>query len=290
MDLQTVIITALKASIFFSVFATGLASVPHDALALLERPGQLFRSLLAMNIVMPLIVATVVRLLDLDESVEVALVALSVSPMPPLLPNRQAKAKGTGDYAIGLLVVAAAVAIVFIPLAIELLGVAFHEPVHIKFWSVARLALLTVFIPLGLGIGARRLAPELAARLARPIALVSMIALIVAALPLLVASSGAMWALLGNGTLLAIGAFFVVGLAVGHLLGGPNPHDRSVLALATAARHPAIALTIATLNFPNQKGVMPAILIYVILGMILGIPYIKWRQRADAAEHAAGSV
>jgi BASS family bile acid:Na+ symporter len=89
-----------------------------------------------------------------------------------------------------------------------------------------------------------------------------------------------MWALVGNGTLVAIAAFVVLGLAIGHVLGGPNPHDRSVLALATASRHPAIALTIAQTNFPNQP-VVPAILIYLILGVVLGIPYIKWRQRVD---------
>ena len=217
---------------------------------------------------------------------EVALVALSVSPAPPLLPKKQLKAKGDPDYVIGLLVVAAAVAIVFVPLAIELLGIFFQRSVHMKPWPVAQLALLTILIPLGIGIAARRFAPVIAIRIWRPLALFALALLVAGALILLFAASGAMWALVGNGTLVAIAAFIFLGLAVGHWLGGPNPHDRSTLALATATRHPAIALTIAQTNFPDQP-IVPAILIYVLLALVLEVPYVKWRQRVDAAGASA---
>lgn len=80
-----------------------------------------------------------------------------------------------------------------------------------------------------------------------------------------------------------IAAFVLLGLAVGHLLGGPDAHDRAVLALATATRHPGIALAIGATNFPEQKAVLPAILLYVVLGAILTLPYVMWRKRATDA-------
>jgi BASS family bile acid:Na+ symporter len=55
-----------------------------------------------------------------------------------------------------------------------------------------------------------------------------------------------MISLVGNGTILALGAFTLAGLAAGHLLGGPNRDDCTVLALATASRHPGVALAIAS--------------------------------------------
>ena len=50
--------------------------------------------------------------------------------------------------------------------------------------------------------------------------------------------------LLGNGTLLAMLIMCFAGLAIGYYVGGPEEDNRVVLALATAMRHPAVAITI----------------------------------------------
>lgn len=54
----TALITfAVKASIFLNVLALGMSSRPGDAMYLLRRPALLLRSLLAMNVAMPLFAA-----------------------------------------------------------------------------------------------------------------------------------------------------------------------------------------------------------------------------------------
>jgi len=160
MTLHAVILVALKASICLSVFAIGLSARPQDATFLLYRPSQFAKSFLAMGVIMPVAVAVVVKVFDLRQAVEVALVALAISPVPPLLPKKQVKADGSPSYAIGLLILSAVVAIVFIPVAVELLGVFFQAPVHMKPWPIARLALITVFVPLGLGTAMRQFSPH----------------------------------------------------------------------------------------------------------------------------------
>ena len=279
MNSQILIQFALKASIVLSVFAIGLDSRPNDTISLVGRPALLAQSLLAMDVIMPVLAAAIVWTFDLHEAVEVSLVALAVSPVPPLLPKKQIKAHGEPSYAIGLLVVAATVAVVFIPFAIELLGRFFQTPAHMKVWPIAELVLMTVFAPLMVGLLVRRVAPEIASRISKSVALVAAVLLAISVSPLLFAAWPAIIALFGNGTIVAIAAFVLVGLAVGHMLGGPDPHDRTVLALATATRHPGIALAIGTTNFPEQKAVLPAILLYAILGVILAIPYVMWRKR-----------
>jgi BASS family bile acid:Na+ symporter len=82
MTLQRLILLALKASIPLSVFAIGLGSRFDDALYLLRRPALLARSLLAMNVVMPLVASTMAWAFDLSGAVEISLVALAVSPIP----------------------------------------------------------------------------------------------------------------------------------------------------------------------------------------------------------------
>ncbi|KAF0136276.1 MAG: hypothetical protein FD148_267 [Methylocystaceae bacterium] len=94
MSFQTLILIALKASIALSVFAIGLDSQPNDATYLLRRPARLARSLVAMDIIMPVVAVAIVAAFNLPEAIEVSLVALAVSPAPPILPKKQIKAHG----------------------------------------------------------------------------------------------------------------------------------------------------------------------------------------------------
>ena len=105
MDVATLVGVAIQAC------SLGLGSTQEDALYLLRRPGQLARSLLAMNVLMPAVAAGLAAAFNFDRAVNVALVALAVSPVPPILPKREFNAGGRASYAVGLLVVAASLAI-----------------------------------------------------------------------------------------------------------------------------------------------------------------------------------
>src|SRR4051812_17766328 len=120
MDTAMVIALAVKSSIFLIVLALGLRSSAADAMYLWRQPGRLVRALVAMYVVMPLFALGFVRSFDLYPAVNIALLTLSISPVPPFLPNRALKAGGEFSYACGLLVAAASVAIVLIPLAVAL--------------------------------------------------------------------------------------------------------------------------------------------------------------------------
>ena len=279
MTAQSLVLLALKASIVLSVFAIGLASRVEDTLFLLRRPALLVRSALAINVVMPIVAAAMAWTFNLPEAVEVALVALAVSPVPPLLPRKQIKARGEPSYAIGLLVGAALVAVLFVPIAVELLGLAFQMPVHMSPWPIAKLVFATVLAPLLAGIFVRRIAPRMAARFARPFGLTANIVLALGVLAVLTTAWPAIVSLVGTGGLWAVAAFVGIGLAVGHWLGGPDPNDRTVLALATASRHPGVALAISSANFPEDKAVLPALLLYLLGAAVLAIPYVMWRKR-----------
>ena len=80
-------------------------------------------------------------------------------------------------------------------------------------------------------------------------------------------------------------AFSLVGLAVGHLLGGPDPDDRTVLALATCARHPAVALTMTYRN-ADQPGVLAAVLVVLLVASLVSLPYVRWRAQSHGGARA----
>jgi len=279
MTLKTVIIFALKASILLNVFAIGLKASVHDTTYMFRRPVKLAKAVLAMNILMPLFAVAFVITFHLPHAVEVALVALAVSPVPPILPRKLRKAGASESDIIGLLVAVGILAIVFVPATMEMLERVFHVPLRMTFASVAAMVFITILLPLALGIAVHSLAPVLAERLVNPIAKVAIIALLLSAVVILFSSASGIWELVGNGTLVAIAAFVLAGLVIGHLVGGPKPENRAGLAMATVSRHPGIAIALSVANFPEEKLAIPAVLLYLLVNVLVSIPYQIWTKR-----------
>jgi BASS family bile acid:Na+ symporter len=287
MNAMALVLLAVKTSIFLTVLALGLRATPGDATYLLRHPGLLARSLVAMFLTVPLFAVAVASAFDLAPAVRVALVALSLSPVPPVLPRAQLQAGGRASYTVGLLVAAAVVAIVFVPVALAVIGALFGVDARMGPVAVGRIVLATILVPLGLGLAVRRFAPALADRLTPIASLVGTVLLIAGALPVLFAAWRLIVSLIGNGTVLAFVAFAAFGLMVGHLLGEPDPDDRTVLALSCAKRHPGMAIAIATANFAEHQLVLGAVLLYTLVAAVVAAPYVTWRKRRRALPAAA---
>lgn len=278
MSLQTILFV-LNAGLFVGVFTFGLKASVHDATYLFRRPGKLARALLAMNVLMPLFAVSLVLIFDLNPVVRFTLVALSVSPVIPVAPLRMLKAGATSASAIGVLVAASVLAIVLVPLAMVILGQVFKLPLQMTAASIAVLVFTSVLLPVGLGIAVHSFAPALANRLAKPILLMAFIVVLACLAVIYFAAAPAIWSLVGNGTVAALAVFMIAGLAIGHFLGGPEPENRPALAFSTALRHPGTVIAIAQVNFPGQNIVLAAILLYVLVNIVVSIPYLLWLKR-----------
>jgi bile acid:Na+ symporter, BASS family len=279
MTVEQLIRLAILLSIMLIVISFSLSATWRDATCLFRNPSQLLRSLLSMNVIMPLFAATLAGIFSLRPAVAIALIAVSVSPVPPFLPVKQLKLVGQQDYVYGLLGASSLLTIVLAPLSILLIGLAFSKETHISPIEIGRMVGLTVFAPFAVGLLIHHLNPTFAVR-AAPIAnKVGTVLLVVAFVPVLIKMWAPMIALIGDGTLLAIIAFVIVGLAVGHLLGGPDPRSRTVLALATATRHPGVAMVISAASVEGSKLVAPALILYLLVSAIASAPYSQWRKR-----------
>lgn len=281
---------AIKASIFLIVLALGLDAGWEDVTFLFRRPSLLVRSILSLNVLMVIFAVAIVKTFDVvAPAIKIALVSLAMSPVPPIFPRKLRKDGGKSSYAIGLVVVAALFAVVLIPGWLELLGRSFGLEVDAGLRMIIPIVLISILVPLFLGILIRRLAPTFAARALNPVSVVANVLLVVALLPILFKMAPAMWAALGHGVIWTMTLFGVVGIVVGHLLGGPDLEERSILALATSTRHPGIAMAIASLNFPKQKDeVMVIVLYHLLVGAVVAIPYTRWRTRKLAKLAANG--
>src|SRR5262249_51376941 len=88
------IVVGLKTSIFLNVLALGMSARASNMTFVLHQPWVLLRSIFAMNVIMPVMAAALVEAFNLRPALKVALLAVSLSPIPPLLPRRELQAGG----------------------------------------------------------------------------------------------------------------------------------------------------------------------------------------------------
>jgi bile acid:Na+ symporter, BASS family len=290
MTAQQAIVLALQASIMMTVFGFGLEASPGDVLYLVRRPSLLGRSLLAMFVIMPAFAILVVKVFALPPPVEIALVALSISPIPPILPARQLRVGGDASYGLGLMVITGLLSILIVPVAVEILARSLTRPFAMPPAAIARVVLLIAILPLAAGVACRAMWPAVAARIAKPIDLIAKVGLVIGVLAILASVVPAIFSQAGEGAVAAMAAFVLVGLAVGHWLGGPDADHRPVLALSTASRHPAIALAIAKANFPDEPYLGAAIVLFLLVNLLVAVPYLRrQKQRLTAVSKPAVS-
>lgn len=290
MTIETLTLLSIKVSLFALVMSIGMASSWRHAIWLLRSPGLLARSVLSMQLLVPLIAVLMATKLPLPTGVKVAIVLLSLSPVPPVLPGKAVKVGGNRPFAVSLLAVSGLLAIAIIPASLAILNKLTEFTLGIAPMVVAKLVAASILVPLGVGLIVSAFKPELARRASPIIDKIGMACLLLGVTPMIVAMFPAMRTLVGNGTLAVCAVLCLAGLLIGHSLGGPDRGDRTVLALASAMRHPAIAIALAKANFSHEPFAVPAILLYLLVALAVRLPYTKLSIRRHAEYVARGEA
>jgi bile acid:Na+ symporter, BASS family len=287
MDIRQLISLIFEVSMMVTVFGFGLSAKAEDLLYLFHRPRLLVVSLLAMFIVMPVAALAVELAFDFPHAARVALVVLALSPIPQLLPRTEISSGGRASYAYGLAFSVALLSIVIVPALVHFLGRVMGRPFGLPPFTVAEALVRTVLAPLAVGLAVQHFLPAVAGRIREPMVRVANLVLSVAVVLLLIVVLPALLGVIGVGTLFAMSLFIVVGLMVGHCMGGPKPDHAVVLAIACANRNPGIAISIAVANFPAEN-FGATIVLYAILVGIVSKPYIDWQKRRLTTTRQSG--
>ena len=277
MDAALFVKLVVAASVLALVFALGLGASFEDATYLFRHPAKFLRALIAMYLVVPVAATVLAMGFQFKPAIEVALIAVAISPVPPVLPRRQLSLGARSNHVYGLLISMSVAAIVMVPLAVSLLAAVFGRPARVDVVDVMILLARTVFVPLVAGLLVRRHAPEAARRLG-PLAMrTGNILMLAGVLPVLVKVAPTAWELVGEGSLVALAALAGIAVCAGHFLGGPDPAERTSLAMASALRHPGVALLVARFSFGGDPSIPAAVLLYVIVAAVVSSAYGAWR-------------
>lgn len=283
MSLADIIGLLVRVCILSTVFALGLKATWEDVAYLVHKPQLLVRSFLAMYVLTPLLAVLLVLAFHAPMAVEIAVLLMAISAGAPVLPKKLLKLGANPSYVYSLAVIMALLAIVTVPVSLALLSTFFHRDASVPPGQVASAITMVFLAPLLAGMVVHYFWPALSERIDDP--LITTAGLILLALILLiVVTNFSVIVGIGLPAFLLIVAITLAALAVGHVLGGPDPNHRTTLALSCATRFPALGLLIASLNFPNAKP-MPIVVAYLLISNLAAIPYMRWRKTQRGAQN-----
>jgi BASS family bile acid:Na+ symporter len=266
------------------ILAIGMQSTVDDLTYLWRRPRMLLKSMAAMYVLVPLAAVGLARLLPVPFGLKVAIVVVAISAGAPLVP-RKLMPLSNDAYVFSVIATSSLLAIVTVPLSLMAIGTLSGATPEITPGEVARLLGKAFLLPLAVGMGIRALVPGLSETLADILLKSGGIILTLGGLVLLVLG----WPLLREAgwiSILALGLLTGVALAIGHLMGGPDPEDRTALAIACATRHLGIAVLVAAAVPGQRTGVL--VMSYLVASLLASIPYVQWRKRYHTAARARG--
>ncbi|MCJ1959329.1 hypothetical protein [Novosphingobium mangrovi (ex Hu et al. 2023)] len=280
MSLLFVLKLALAFSIMLMVFALALRARVADLGYMVVHWREGLGALAAMYLVVPAVAIVLAGWLDISPDVKVALVAIAFSPLPPILPAKQLKMGASAGYATGLLVMATLASILIAPWGMPVAAALLKAHAHsLTPMSVAAPLLVTVLIPLVLGLIARPLLGPHVDKVGGKASRAGTILLLLGVVGLSAGLIPAISHVVGQGTLLVLALAVVAGVLAGYMLGGKEVGNRKALALAAASRHPGAAIAIATHSFPHAAQAPAAIALAAIVSGLVCVPILKLMER-----------
>jgi BASS family bile acid:Na+ symporter len=248
-----------------SMLGTGLSLTVAQIVQPLKNARLVILALLANFVLVPLLALAITRVLPLDPSLQNGLIVLATAAGAPFLVKEVAAARGNLSLGVGLMFLLMVVTIFYVPLVLPLL----LPGVEVNAWDIAKSLIMTMLVPIILGLMYRAHSPEGAAQWAPLMNKVSGIAILLMLVVGLGLNVSNILDLIGSRGFLALILFVAGSLLIGMLMGGRDPAVRSVLALGTAQRNVAAAVLVATLNFAGTMTLPFVLVASIVLPLIL---------------------
>lgn len=271
---------AVAASIVLQVIAIGIQTRPVNLLTCVRRPSWFLRIIVAMYIAVPLLATVLAKMSGAADRMKGAMLLMAIAAVAPLLPRKLLKIGVDAGFGESLSVVTMVLAIPLVPLTATALGMMFDREIVVPPSAVAATLTKTFLAPLLLGMALKVVLRDRSIRVGEVAGMAGTAMLVLIVLILFVAQRDTIFPLAWRSLPVLI-VYAGGSLLIGHLIGGPDPGERTALAVATVTRHPGLAILIAATAAP-QAAFVPAILVVVACSAVVAVPYTAWRKRALA--------
>lgn len=250
-----------------SVLSVALGLSMSQVVAPLRQLRLVVLSLVANFVVVPLVAVSIVRTMSLSEPVAVGLILLGAAAGAPFLPKIVEIARSDLAFSVALMVLLMIGSLVYLPLVLPRL----LPGVSVDSWRIARSLLVTMILPLCVGLCVKARRESLAVRLQPLMSRLSNICLLSALVLIPAMNFERLLEMLGTRAIPAGVLFVGISFGAGYLLGGRSGEARQVLGFGTAARNIPAALLIGGQNF-GDPNVTIMVIVVALLSLFLLAP------------------
>ncbi len=241
-------------------------------------------ALLANFVVVPLLALAITRLIPLDESLQIGVILFGCAAGAPFIPKLVQGAKGNVAYGVGLMFLTMVVTIFYLPIVLPLL----LPGVEVSSWDIAKSLIVTMLIPLVIGMLIKSHSPDVADHWAPVMSKISTVAVLILWVVGLGLNISNILAFIGTRGIGAMALLIVGSVLIGLLFGGRDQGIRTAMGLSTGNRNGSAALLVATLNFAGTD-TLPFVLVGIALSILILLPAAKLmggRSKVLASEPA----
>ena len=269
-----------------TLFSVGLLVSARQVLATLQQRRSLAAALFANFVVLPGAALALCWGLQLPPTMQAALLLVTTAPSSPAMLRLNEFAGGDQAKAVGLLVLLMSLTMVYQPLILPIL----LPGLSVSPMPIARTLVLTVLLPLVLGLLIKARWPALAVRLRPTLARLGNISAVVSCFILLpLVYLDALKDVLLNGGLLVLLLYLPVAVGAGWWLGGPDAGQRRLLALCCGQGSMGAAFVIAVHNFNNPHVIaMLLLILWASLALLIPLAVVFRRQSLADVEDLSG--
>lgn len=264
------------AAICFAVASTLAVGLGHDWREIFEPLRQwrkVVRALAVNFFLVPLLAYVVARTLPLEEAHAVGLFLVASAAGAPFVLKLTEAARGDVALSATLLLVLLPATIVYMPAVVPL-----EVPdAGVSVFSIARPLVLTMLLPLGIGLVLHAWAPRLARHVQPLMGKLSTVSLIVLVAVTILANLPGLAVIFRSTAILAAAILIVGPFAIGYGLGGPGRASREVLGLGSAQRNIAAATIVAT-QAVGHPDTVAMVVVFSIVDLAILFP-IAWALR-----------
>jgi BASS family bile acid:Na+ symporter len=216
------------------------------------------------------------------------LILVATAAGAPFLIKLTILAKADVALSATLLVLLLPVTIVYMPLVVPL---ALPEA-RINAGAIAKPLLLSMLLPLAVGLFTRARCSHLAARLQPIMSKTSSVALVVLIATTFVLNFDKVLGLFGQRAIFAALIVTAGAFVIGYLLGGADPDKRDVLGLGTAQRNISAATVVATQSFNDDPNTIATVIVAstAAWGILFPIAHAMRKRELARAEASASKL
>jgi BASS family bile acid:Na+ symporter len=250
--------------IITSMLAMGFSLTIKQIVGPLRNTRVVLLALLANFVLVPALAYLLQAVIPLDDGLSTGLIIVGVAAGAPFLPKLVQAAKGDAAFSVGLMTLLMVVTVIYLPIMLPVL----LPGASVNPWDIARSLIVTMLLPLGIGLFIKARYEETAASLQPHMSQISGMAIVLMLVAVLVLQFETILGTIGSGGILAVLLFLAGSLGVGLLLGGKDPAKRSVMGLGTAQRNLSAAMLVAAQNFSDDPNVLVMVMLVAILGLV----------------------